>query len=263
MVRNKSAIALLAHPDDMEILCAGTLIRLADAGWEIHVATATPGDGGSMTQSRWDIGSVRTNEAIAAAQVINAKYHCLGQDDLFVMYDRNTLQRAIDLFRLIAPCLVFAHSPKDYLVDHEMMSLVARAASFAYGVPSTSSHPLKAGSGVPHLYYCDAIESKDAFGNKIKPTTLINITSQMERKVEMLACHESQREWLRTHHGIDEYIDAMNRQCALRGQQAGVPFAESYVQHLGHAYPQNDLLTELFGGPGRSGTGLTSSSSER
>ncbi len=247
MARNKTALALLAHPDDMEILCAGTLIRLAEAGWEVHVATATPGDGGSMTQSRWELGSVRTNEARKAAQLIQATYHCLGQDDLFVMYDRHTLQRAIDLCRQVAPSLVFAHSPKDYLVDHEMMSLVVRAASFAYGVPATSTHPLKQGSGIPHLYYCDAIESKDALGKEIIPTTLIDITSQMDQKVAMLACHASQREWLRAHHGMDEYVDAMKRQCAFRGQQASVSYAEGFVQHLGHAYPQNDLLAELFG----------------
>jgi LmbE family N-acetylglucosaminyl deacetylase len=246
MTGNKTALALLAHPDDMEILCAGTLIRLADAGWEIHVATATPGDGGSMTQSRWDIGSIRTNEAKKAAQLINATYYCLGQDDLFVIYDRNTVQRAIDLFRQVAPSLVIAHSPKDYLVDHEVMSTVARAASFAYGVPNTSTYPVKKGSGIPHLYYCDAIESKDALGNEIIPTTLIDITAQMDKKVEMLACHASQREWLRNHHGMDEYIDAMKRQGAFRGKQASVPYAEAFVQHLGHAHPQNDLLAELF-----------------
>ena len=47
-----TALTFLAHPDDAEILCAGTLIRLADAGWEIHVATATPGDCGTMTATR-------------------------------------------------------------------------------------------------------------------------------------------------------------------------------------------------------------------
>ena len=246
MAQNKTALALLAHPDDAELLCAGTLIRLADAGWAVHIATATPGNAGTTTQTRWDIGSVRTNEASKSAQLIGGTYHCLGESDLLVTYDRPTLQKAIDLFRQVAPSLVFAHAPKDYLVDHEIMSTIARAASFAYGVPNLSTHPLKEGSGVPHLYYCDAIESKDPFGREIKPTIYIDITNQMDKKVDMLACHSSQREWLHKHHGMDEYIEAMKRQGAFRGEQVSVPYAEAFVQHVGHAYPQYDLLAELF-----------------
>ena len=47
----KVALSFLAHPDDAEFLCAGTLIRLAEAGWEVHIATATPGDCGTMTDT--------------------------------------------------------------------------------------------------------------------------------------------------------------------------------------------------------------------
>jgi hypothetical protein len=63
----------------------------------------------------------------------------------------------------------------------------------------------------------------------------------------MLACHASQRDWLRSHHGMDEYIDAMHRFSAERGKEIGVTFAESFVQHRGHPFPQNDLLTEILG----------------
>ena len=41
----------------------GTLIRLADAGWEVHIATATAGDCGTMTETPWDISAIRTKEA--------------------------------------------------------------------------------------------------------------------------------------------------------------------------------------------------------
>jgi hypothetical protein len=62
----------------------------------------------------------------------------------------------------------------------------------------------------------------------------------------MLACHASQREWLRAHHGMDEYLDAMRRFSAERGKLLGVPAAEAFVQHLGHGYPHDDLLQTLF-----------------
>ena len=247
MTENKTALALVAHPDDAEFLCAGTLIRLADQGWDIHIATATPGDFGTMTETRWDIASTRTREAQAAAELIGGTYHCLGECDVFVTYDKATVAKAVDLFRQVAPSLAFTHAPKDYMMDHEMISMVARAASFAYGAPNASAHPLKENSGVPHLYYCDAIECKDPYGHEVKPTTYVDITDQYDKKVEMLACHASQRQWLRDHHGMDEYIESMKRQSATRGEQVDVKYAEAFVQHLGHAYPQNDLLKELFG----------------
>ena len=242
----KVALTFLAHPDDAEILCAGTLIRLKDAGWEIHIATATPGDCGAMDQNRWDISSIRTKEAQASAKLIGATYHCIDERDGMVVYDKPTIQKTVDLFRRIAPSLVFAHAPRDYMLDHEQASMLARGASFIYGAPNISTHPLREGSAVPHLYYCDPVEAIDPLGNPVTPTTLIDITNHMDLKTKMLAAHASQREWLRAHHGMDEYIDAMKRHNEDRGKLAKLKYAEAFTQHRGHAYPRNDFLKELF-----------------
>jgi LmbE family N-acetylglucosaminyl deacetylase len=157
------------------------------------------------------------------------------------------LRKSYDLFRRITPSLVITHPQNDYMMDHEMVHLLARAVSFAYGAPNLSTVPLSPEAGVPHLYYCDPPEGITTAGELIEPTTLIDITDQMARKEEMLACHSSQREWLRAHHGMDEYIDQMKRHSAMRGEQLGTAAAEAFVQHRGHAFPRNDLLTELFG----------------
>ena len=243
------ALAILAHPDDAEILCAGTLIRLRELQWEVHIATATPGDCGTMTHDRWQISATRTAEATAAARLIGATYHCLDERDGLVVYDKPTLRKAYDLFRRIAPTLVFTHAPRDYMLDHEMISQVARAASFVYAAPNISQVPLKPGSRVPHLYYCDPVAGIDPLGHPVAPTTLVDISWQLERKTQMLACHASQREWLRAHHGMDEYIDAMKRHATERGKLLGTAAAEGFVQHRGHPYPTNDLLHELFRQP--------------
>jgi len=243
---NRTVLTFLAHPDDAEILCAGTLVRLKDAGWTIHIATATAGDCGTMTENRWDISSIRTKEATAAAKLIGATYHCLGEGDGLVVYDKATIQKAVDLFRRVAPGLVFTHAPKDYMLDHEQVSLLARSASFLYGAPNISLHPILPRSRVPYLYYCDPVEGLDPLGHEVEPTTTIDITAQLETKSRMLACHASQREWLRAHHGMDEYIDAMMRHAAMRGKLIGTSAAESFVQHRGHAYPNDDVLATLF-----------------
>lgn len=245
-VRNRVALAFMAHPDDAEFCCGGTLIRLRELGWEVHIASLAPGDCGTMTENRWDISSRRTREAAAAAQLIGATYHCLDERDGFIVYDKPTVQKAVDLFRRIAPGLVFTHALHDYMVDHEMTALIARGASFLHGAPNASAFPLKENTAVPYLYYCDPPEGLDPYGRLIQPTTYVDISAQLERKAEMLACHVSQREWLRAYHGMDEYLDSMRRMATFRGSQVGVAAAEAFVQHRGHAYPKDDILAELF-----------------
>ena len=157
----------------------------------------------------------------------------------------------MDLFRRVAPSLVFTHAPKDYMLDHEQASLLARMASFLYGAPNASSFPVRSGSGIPYLYYCDPMEGIDPFGHPVQPTTWVDVTGQMQRKTEMLATHASQRQWLLDYHGIDEYLQSMQRHAAWRGQDIGAAAAEAFVQHRGHAYPRQDFLAEMFGSPAK------------
>ena len=63
MSRNKVALACMAHPDDVEFTCGGTLALLHQQGWEIHIATMTPGDCGSEQLSREEISRIRRMEA--------------------------------------------------------------------------------------------------------------------------------------------------------------------------------------------------------
>ena len=69
----KTVLSFLAHPDDAEFLCAGTLIRLREAGWDVHIATCTPGDCGTMTEDRWAISATRTSEARKGAETAGSE----------------------------------------------------------------------------------------------------------------------------------------------------------------------------------------------
>jgi len=244
--QRRVALSLLAHPDDAEFFCAGTLIRLAQAGWEVHLATVASGDCGSTTLGAAEIAAIRRQEGMASAAKIQATYHCLEEPDVEVVFDKATNRKVIDLFRRIGPTLLFTHPRHDYMLDHEQVHLLARAAAFSYSIPNASTLPLIRGSMVPWLYYCDPVEGRDPYdGEQVTPTSYVDISKQMDEKIEMLACHASQREWLRAHHGMDEYLEAMKRHAAMRGQEIGVEYAEAFVQHRGHPFPQTDLLAEL------------------
>ena len=248
-----TALAILAHPDDAEFLCAGTLIRLRrECGFEIHIATMTAGDCGSAELPPDEIAALRRAEGRAAATSIGAAYHCLEVLDLRVQYCDDQLEKVCRLLDAVRPQLVFTHSPDDYHLDHEQTSRLVRAATFAAPIANflhrpghvEAHRPLDA---IPHLYYCDPLEGKDLFGRPVPPTFTVDIGGSIEAKAEMLAFHESQRAWLRKHHGVDNLVGSMRDWSRSRGAEAGVAYAEGFRQHLGHSYPQGNWLGELIG----------------
>jgi LmbE family N-acetylglucosaminyl deacetylase len=245
--RNKTVLSLGAHPDDAEFMCAGTLALLRKKGWQVHIATMTAGDCGTVEYSREEISRIRKAEAAKSASILGGSYHCLGCDDAFIMYDRPTLLKAIEVVRKVRPTIVFALSPSDYMVDHEMASRIAQTACFACGVVNIEIAGVEPFEPVPYLYYADAVEGKDKFGNAVKASILVDITSVMDTKEEMLCCHASQRNWLLKHHGMDDYVGSMKAMAEKRGREIGCRFAEGFRQHLGHAYPQDNILKAELG----------------
>ncbi|MBY0232850.1 MAG: PIG-L family deacetylase [Gemmataceae bacterium] len=245
-----AVLTVLAHPDDAEFLCGGTLARLRrEKGWAVHIASMAPGDCGSAELGPEEIAAVRRAEGAAAAAVIGASYHCLEERDLRIVYGEGPLEKVVRLMRAVRPRIVLAHSPADYMLDHEESSRIVRAAAFAAAVPNFQvakgmPPPLE---HIPHVYYCDAIEGKGPLGDAIAPGLLIDVSAVMEEKAAMLAAHASQRDWLRKQHGMDHYIEAMREWSAHRGREKGCAFAEGFRQHRGHSYPQDDLLGALLG----------------
>jgi LmbE family N-acetylglucosaminyl deacetylase len=244
------ALSILAHPDDAEFLCAGVLIRLArEHGWEVHIASMTAGDCGSAELSADEISRLRRAEGAKAAACVGGHYHCLEERDCLIVYGERTLEKVTRLLRQVRPRLVFTHSPSDYLLDHEITSTIVRAAAFTAPIPNflADRHLGPVLEHVPHLYYCDAIEGKDPLGREVSPGFCVDISSVIEEKAAMLACHASQRDWLLKHHGMDQYVQTMRTWSAARGRARGVAFAEGFRQHLGHSYPQDNLLGQLLG----------------
>jgi LmbE family N-acetylglucosaminyl deacetylase len=246
----KNVLAFFAHPDDAEFLCAGTLARLRARGFSIHFATLTAGDGGSAELPPDEIAQIRLGEAARAAALLDGTYQWAQAKDLLICYDPPTLRRVLEIVRRVNPAIVFTHSPQDYLLDHEITSMLVRAACFAASVPNVKTEAEQAApatGGVPHLFYSDALEGKDMFGAPVTPGFYIDISEVIETKAAMLACHASQREWLLRQHGMDQYLQAMRDWSAQRGAEAGVTYAEAFRQHLGHAHPQTNPLAELLG----------------
>ncbi len=249
-----TVLAVMAHPDDIELICAGTLILLKRAGWKVHLATMTAGDLGSMKHTRAAIAKIRRKEAAASAKLLGADYTCLGFDDLTLAYSAASKRVVTGLLRAVAPDLLILHSPDCYMADHTESARIAREAAFASTIPNWKAtfngKPAKACKKMPAILYADAIDNVDALGRRVPARYIVDVTSVLGEKEKMLAAHDSQRSWLREQHGEDEYLLWMRRNGADRAgdlNDPAVKAAEGYRPHLGHGFPREDLLTQALG----------------
>jgi len=240
-------LAVHAHPDDSEMLCAGTLALLAKQGHHITIATLTAGDCGSVEMTAAETGKVRRKEAAAAAAIIGADYVCAGFGDLCVFNDDASRRRTTELLRTARPDIVITAAPADYHPDHEETSMLVRDAAFAASVPNYQTGVAPALAAIPHLYFMDPIEGRDRSGTSIVPDFCVDVTAFFEKKRAMLAAHASQRNWVLKQHQVDDYLGAMERWTAKRGAQFSVAYAEGFRQYTDTPYPRGKLLQELVG----------------
>ena len=243
-------LAIHAHPDDVEIQCAGTLGLLKQLGCPITIATMTPGDCGSAEYSPEEISRIRRGEAKQAADMLGADYICLEFRDLSIVVDNLSRRRVTEVLRKVRPDIVMTAPPVDYMSDHEFTSRLVRDAFFAAPAPNYDTEvpdPAPALDHIPHLYYVDPITGADLYGEPIPTDFVVDVSQTFEQKIAMLACHESQRNWLRRQHGLDEYLEGCRRWSQGRGSEIGTAFGEGFRQHVGHPYPHDNFLLELLG----------------
>ncbi len=129
----KTAFAIAAHPDDIEFFMSGTLMRLAEAGYELHYMNVADGCCGSTQHSRAEIASIRRGEAIQAAASIGAVFHESITADLEVFYDKPTLAKLAAVIREVAPQIILTHPPADYMEDHTNVCRLAVTGAFVRG----------------------------------------------------------------------------------------------------------------------------------
>ena len=133
--------AIAAHPDDVEFVMAGTLIRLRDAGYELHYMNIANGCCGSTEHDVATAARIRRQEAMHAAHSIGAVFHESLTNDLEILYDLPTLRRIGSIVREVAPDIVLTHSPVDYMEDHTNACRLAVTAAFSRAMPNFPVDP--------------------------------------------------------------------------------------------------------------------------
>jgi LmbE family N-acetylglucosaminyl deacetylase len=240
-------LAIHAHPDDIETLCAGALALLSSKGHRIVIVTVTAGDCGSAEFDSETIGRIRQSEAAQAAALIGAEYRCGEFPDLAVFNDDASRRRITELVRWARPDLVITAAPVDYHPDHEAVSVLVRDACFAASVPNYRTGPAAPLDAIPHLYFMDPIGGRDRDGRPATPDFAVNIADGFAAKQAMLAAHQSQLAWVAQQHGVADYVGSMTAWSRMRGQDFGVAYAEGFRQYRNTPYPRSPLLQDLVG----------------
>jgi N-acetylglucosamine malate deacetylase 1 len=250
----RSVFAVAAHPDDIEFTMAGTLSLLVQAGFQPHMMNLSRSNLDSNELSEAEITRIRLREAQRSAEVIGAVHHAPIADDLMIFYEDRLLRKMTAIVREIRPTIVLLPSLNDYMEDHTNTARLVITACFSRAMKHYRSNP-------PHeptdqdvsLYHAQPHLNRDGMRTLVQPDLFVDITSQIDVKLRMLACHESQRQWLDETQGLDDYLESMRQssaEVARMSGQAGWEYAEGFRQHshVGFSACDRDLLTEVLGG---------------
>jgi len=226
-----NVLAIGCHPDDVEIACAGTLAKCVKRGDRVTVCHVSTGDLGHVIIPPDELTKIRAAEAkkagsLAGIEVISAEFHDLE------IFDNNmkSREKIVDVIRYAQPDFIITHNPDDYMPDHTAVSRLVFDASFAATLPNLTNYPHKFSSpdGAPArlvpIYYMDTLA-----GVNFVPTEFVDITEEIDLKLQMLECHESQLVWMREHDNID-FADMVKTCSRYRGYQCGADYAEGFRQ---------------------------------
>jgi LmbE family N-acetylglucosaminyl deacetylase len=246
----KVAMAIAAHPDDIEFMMAGTLILLGRAGYQLHYLNIGNGSCGTVTLSRDEIVALRVEEARAAARLIGAQHHASLVNDIDIFYEKGLLAKVGAIVREVNPGVLLVPSPEDYMEDHANSSRLAVSAAFCRGMrnfPTDRRRPPVEGEVA--LYHALPYGLHDGLRRRVFPGEYVDITSVIDLKQEMLAQHRSQKEWLDRSQGLDAYLKTMVEMAAEVGRMSRrFRYAEGWRRHshLGFSGPGFDPLTEAL-----------------
>ena len=246
----KTAIAIAAHPDDIELFMAGTLILLGRAGYEIHYMNIANGCCGTTEYDVETITRMRREEAQHAAASIGATFHESLCNDLEIFYEQSTLAKLTSVIREVSPEIVLTHSPADYMEDHMNASRLAVSAAFCRGMPNFPvDPPREAIDQTITVYHAQPYSHRDPMRQIVTPDLWVDVGEVLEEKVAMLAKHTSQKLWLDKSQGHDSYLQTLRDLDAEGGRLSGrFQFAEGWRRHLhlGFCGPEDNPLVDAL-----------------
>jgi LmbE family N-acetylglucosaminyl deacetylase len=215
------AMVIAAHPDDPEFGCGATVAKLADQGLAVTYVLLTSGDKGSHDPGvrPGQLAAMREREQRAAAAVLGVG------EVVFLRYADGILENTLalraqlaNLLRRHKPHVLFAIDPwRRYQMhpDHRAAGFAALDAVYA--------------AREWNIFAEQLVEDDDPWRVKEillfwtdQPDHWVDVTATIDRRIEALACHETQ---IKDRQKLDERI---RERCAKAGEAGGYPYAEEF-----------------------------------
>lgn len=203
-MRQLKVVAMMPHPDDMEILVAGTLLKYKAQGHEVHVVIAMDGRRGRGhlpdSVSAEEIVSIRHAEARRSCAMLGVEPIFLDLEDHRLIEDRDCYEKVITVMEQLNPDVIFTCAPNDYHNDHRCLSRLVLNSAWA------------------PVFFADT-----ACGVDFNPDYYVDITDFMETKLAMARQHQSQFS-----EDPKEMIEIVNRFRALQCRRQEIRYAEGF-----------------------------------
>ena len=219
-------LALVAHPDDVEYMCSGTLMKYRDAGHKIFIALTTSGNTGSnVIPTSGELAQIRESEQLEAAKAYDAEVRFLRFDDEGLLDNEETRRAVLTAIRWANPDVILTHAPQDPSTDHAM---TARLTTQMIQSVGGKLHPadLPPIDKRPQIFFCDI-----AAGINFLPEAYVDISDYMDKKAELIRCHKSQFAWMADVVTSEDFTDDAYVLSRLRGLQYKCKYAEAFTAH--------------------------------
>lgn len=172
-------LAIAAHPDDVELTCGGTLIKMADAGYKTGVLDLTQGEMGTRGTAE-----TRAKEAAAAAKVLGVEYReNLGLPDARLDATLENKLRVAQCLRNLRPQVVILPYWEGRHPDHYTAAKIGYEACFLAGLKKIGleGKPFRPFKILYSTMYYD-----------VRPSFVVDITREFERRHKAILCYQSQ-----------------------------------------------------------------------
>lgn len=213
-------LAVGAHPDDVELGCAGMLLAMRDRGYRFAILDLTAGEKGSRGSK-----DVRLAEAKAAAELLGATAReCLELPDTAVEATAGAVRAVVEALRRWRPQLVVSMDAGDRHPDHAACARIVERAAFLAPLAKYECE------GAPHRVGRVIRYSREPW---FRPSFVVDITDHVERKLAAIRCYESQftreAEGPKTAISAPTFLEDLRASWRHHGVGAGALYAEPFA----------------------------------
>jgi len=220
---NLDLLAIAAHPDDVELTCGGTMLKMAQLGYKTGILDLTAGEMGTRGTPK-----IREREAVKAAKLLKVSWRdTLGVPDSDVHPSRDNKLRLAAVIRQLRPKTVILPYWEARHPDHYHASTLGYEGCFLAGL----KHLPITGEAYRPFKILYSVSYAD-----VRPTFVVDISDQYEHRRKAILAFASQFRPKKTdrpskvHLAIDRLEEEMNQLARHYGQMIGVQYGEPFLQ---------------------------------